>query len=151
MRRTNPVSFRSRKSEGASDKIFERIRILFWNFEAPTTIFVNKNTPELSVSGTNLTILKIWTKNIEFGKSYGEYKHRNEISEMSTKNKYLNKNTPEFSVSGIDLTILKIWTKNIEFEKSYGEYKHKIDYENQETQSSAVTPGRATFKGILRF
>ena len=49
----------------------------FWksrNFEAPNTQNLNKNAPELSVSGTALTILKFWAKTITFEESYGESK-----------------------------------------------------------------------------
>ena len=49
----------------------------FWksrNFEAPNTQILNKNAPELSVSGTALTILKFWAKTITFQESYGESK-----------------------------------------------------------------------------
>ena len=69
---------------GASDKIFEHtlfFSAIFWNienFKSPNTIFLNKNAPELSVSGTALTILKIWAKNIQYGKSYGESKFGSE-------------------------------------------------------------------------
>ena len=51
----------------------------FPNFRGTKIIFFNKNTPELGVSGTALTILKIWAQNIKFEESYGESKVGSEI------------------------------------------------------------------------
>ena len=62
----------------------------FENFELPNTNFLNKNAPELSVSGTALTILKIWAKNIQFEKSYSESKFGSETLYTGEHGKALN-------------------------------------------------------------
>ena len=110
---------------GASDNFFEHTLFFFWNFwnfrnfEALNTIFVNKNAPELSVSGTALTILKIWAKNIQFEKSYGESKFGSETLERWSESRALKAACPVLSHSEkkvlfffgnfqIDLTFFKL-------------------------------------------